>query len=146
MYCTPDDMKPLYPEDSLVDMASESRGRSWESKEVQDNLKKAIDQADGEIDGYLGVAVQLPLEKVPKMISNLSAKMAVCNVIRRRRDELPKTWDDEYKNCLALLKSIAAGGLKLLLGTAAEQEEAMAGPVVVNSRPPKFDAETWEKF
>lgn len=146
MYSTPDDMRLLYPEESLVNMASESRGRSWESQEVQANLLEAIDQADGEIDGYVGVAVPLPLEKVPKIISNLSAKMAVYNVIRRRRDEIPPAWEGEYKNCVALLNSIASGRLKLMSGTATEETDVIAGPVVVSTRPSSFPADTWEKY
>lgn len=145
MYSTPNDMRLLISERELVQMAGESRSRSWESDDVQAALLEAIDQADGEIDGYIGMAVQLPLENVPRIITNLSAKLAVYNIIRRRRDEIPPSWQAEYKHCISMLKSLADGTLKLAAGVDAPAEE-QSGPVVVNTRPPKFDADTWEKF
>lgn len=145
MYSTPDDLKLLLAEKELIQLAGDSRGRSWDSEGVQAAMAEAIDQADGEIDGYIGVAVDLPLPKVPRIISNLSGKIAVYNLLRRR-PSVPDHWQSEYKRCLDLLKSIAKGTLSLGIPKDEIPAPSPSGSVVVHTASPKFTDETWEKY
>ncbi len=111
-YANSDDLRLLLSEKELVQLASDGRSRSWDEDRVQAVLTEAIDQADGEIDGYIGMAVELPLVTVPRVVENISAKIAVYNLLRRR-PSVPDHWQSEYRRCLAMLEKIAEGKLSL---------------------------------
>lgn len=114
MYSTPDELKLLLSEKELVQLASDGRVGLWSDPAVQAVLSEAIDQADSEIDGYLSLVVELPLNLPPRLVGNLSAKIAVYNLLRRR-PTVPDHWESEYKRCRDLLLRIADGKLKLAL-------------------------------
>ncbi|MDO5674789.1 MAG: DUF1320 domain-containing protein [bacterium] len=112
MYSTPDELKLLLSEKELVQLASDGRVGLWLDPAVQAVLNEAIDQADSEIDGYLSLVVELPLNLPPRLVGNLSAKIAVYNLLRRR-PTVPDHWQSEYQRCRDLLLRIAEGKLKL---------------------------------
>ncbi len=146
MYAKAEDLRLLCAEKELVQLARDGQGQGWEHEHVQATLAEAIDQADGEIDAYIGAKVELPLQTVPRLIANLSAKIAVYNLMRRR-PSVPDHWESEYKRCLSLLEKIASG--KLALGLASDDDKgagtAFAAPVVIAPEP-VFGADTWGKM
>jgi len=138
MYSSPNDLRLLAPEKDLVQLASDGRIGQWADPPVQAVLNEAIDQADGEIDAYISLAVELPLNYTPKIISNLSSKIAVYNLYRRRAT-VPDHWRSEYDRCLALLDRIASGKMILPdeVGKDGAVDDAAVDPgriVVVNSK------------
>lgn len=87
--------------------------RPFDDTDVQKVLNEAIDQADTEINSYVGMVPDLlPFADVPSLIENLSAKIAVYNLLRRR-PSVPDHWQSEYKRCLATLEKIGAKKLSL---------------------------------
>ncbi len=145
-YAVPDDLKLLCAERELVQMVKDGAGQGWGHTHVQAALAEAIDHADGEIDAYVGVRMDVPLDPVPRLIANISAKIAVYNLMRRRAS-VPDHWQSEYRRCLEILKSIAHG--KLALG-AAESGAAVTAPTaqeaVVVTADRMFPRERMEKF
>ncbi|MDR3089829.1 MAG: DUF1320 domain-containing protein [Desulfobulbaceae bacterium] len=112
MYASPDDLRLLLAEKELVQLASDGRIGQWDDPSAQSVLAEAIDQADGEIDGYLSLVADVPLAVPPRLVRNLSAKIAVYNLLRRRV-AVPDHWRGEYERCLKLLERIANGKMKL---------------------------------
>ena len=145
MYSSPEDLKLLISEKELVQLCRDNSGQGFADDHVQDVLAEAIDQADSEIDGYIGVAVRLPLSSVAGMIANLSGKIAVYNLLRRR-PSIPDHWQSEYKRCLDLLKGIARGDLKLPVSAEADPAPESIGQVVVSAPEKRFTDEVWSKF
>ncbi len=144
MYSTPAELKLLISEKELVQLASDSKQiADWHSREIQNVLTEAIDQADGEIDGYVGMVQTLPMPKTPRIISNLSAKIAVYNMLRRR-PHMPDSWQSEYDRCLRLLEKIAEGKLSLESGEEGsenqDENEAGSGEAVVITAPKRFSS------
>lgn len=137
MYSTPDELKLLLSEKELVQLASDGRVGLWSDQAVQAVLGEAIDQADSEIDGYLSLVVELPLVLPPRLVGNLSAKIAVYNLLRRR-PTVPDHWQSEYQRCRDLLLRIAEGKLKLPLedadGEVLEDAAADPGRIVIVTR------------
>jgi len=137
MYSAPDDLRLLLAEKELVQLAADGRPGRWADDQTQAVLAEAIDQADSEIDGYISLRVTLPLTFPPRLISNLSAKIAVYNLLRRRAS-IPDHWRGEYDRCLALLKDIAAGKLPLPDDGAdgTDDGDADPGSIAVVTSPP----------
>lgn len=137
MYSTPDELKLLLSEKELVQLAGDSRVCHWSDPAVQAVLSEAIDQADSEIDGYLSLVVELPLNLPPRLVGNLSAKIAVYNLLRRR-PTVPDHWQSEYQRCRDLLLRIAEGKLKLPIDDGSGEEPLDPGRIAVVTRPKQW--------
>ncbi|WP_449246463.1 gp436 family protein [Desulfarculus baarsii] len=141
MYCTPADLEKLLAPETLGQLADDGPG----GPAPEAVLLEAIEQADREIDAYLGVARAVPLEPAPAIVANLSAKIAVYNLYRRRPHLEAGEWAGEYQRALKLLERIAEGRLSLGGG------EGPAAPLEPNamvtiSRPPHFSDRRLRRF
>ncbi len=146
MYCQTEDLKLLCAEKELVQMVKDGAGQGWDHAHVQAALAEAIDHADGEIDAYLGARMDVPLETVPRIISNTSAKIAVYNLMRRRAS-VPDHWQSEYKRCLDLLKAITSGKISLGLSEDGSSDAGTTAHDAVVIAPKRmFGSDVWEKF
>jgi len=113
MYSTADDLKNLLPEAELLQLADDSGEASGlEDEDVQAVLIEAIDQADREIDAFAGLVQSVPLDPVPGLAANLSARIAIHNLYVRR-STVPEDWQRDYERCQKLLEMIGRGNLKL---------------------------------
>lgn len=129
MYSTTADIERLLAPDVIRQLTDDGpNGRS-----ADEIIAEAIDQADREIDSYVGVVRQVPLDPAPGLVANLSAKIAAYNLLRRRPHLEAGEWGDEYKRCLRLLERVAAGQISLGAVSADEPAPAMepAGAAVV---------------
>lgn len=126
-------MRRLLAEKELLQLACDGRVGLWDDEAVQAVLIEAIDQADGEIDGYLAMipGTTLPLAEPPRLIGNISAKIGVYNLLRRR-PSVPDHWRGEYERCLKLLQKLVDNGR--LPGTGDEETAIDPGQVVVVTR------------
>lgn len=107
MYSTATDLKKLVSPEVLAQLADDGPGAAATADEV---IAEAIDQADREIDAYVGAVMPVPLDPVPLLVANLSPKIALYNLFRRRPHLEAGEWGDEYKRCVRLLERIARGG------------------------------------
>ena len=74
---------------------------------------RAIDDADAEIDGYLGQRFTVPLATVPNLIRKISVDLAIWNLYQRRDKTAPDRRKAAYENALGLLGKIASGQLSI---------------------------------
>jgi len=143
MYSTASDLEKLLAPDTIRQLADDGLGAA----EPEVVIAEAIEQADREIDSYLGMVMDLPLDTVPPIITNLSAKIAAYNLHRRRSHLELGEWGKEYDRCLKVLQNIATG--KLTIGPKAEGDTSKAenpGRGVMISRPPEFPDKRLEKY
>lgn len=114
MYATVDDLLKLLPESQALGLADDDLSGSLADPAVATVLAEAIEQADREIDAYVGAVRPVPLDPVPALVANISAKLAVHNLYLRRQglDE-PDVWQRETARCLRLLEQVATGKIAL---------------------------------
>jgi len=103
-YCSLEDVRKIIPESDLIQLTDDG-GVGVVDESV---LTEAIDQADREIDAYLGTRYPVPLDPVPELIRNLSAQMAVFHLYGRR-NLMSEVWENRYKNAVRLLDLIRRG-------------------------------------
>ncbi len=100
-------------------------------------LDRAVADAEGEIDGYVGSRYALPLpEPVPPVLVSIA-----CDITRYRLydDAVPEVVRQRYEDAISRLKDIAAG--RLSLGFEPTSVTPAAGTVKVRSRDRLFSDE-----
>ncbi len=136
MYCAFEDLRRLLGDRRLLELGedtgkvSEARfqellaalddsgaERSAAENALLANLEEAIDAADREIDGWVSVVAPVPLADPPGIVANLSAKIAVYNLHRRRPHLELGEWKEEYERALKTLERIAQGRIPLAPAT-----------------------------
>ncbi len=143
MYCAVADLEKLVAPGQLRQLADDGPG----APAPEEVMAEAIDQADREIDAYLGTVREVPLDPVPPLVANLSAKIAVYNLHRRRTHLDLGEWAEEYKRALRLLERIAAGDVSL--GPPEEggtSQPAGGGQAVVVTGEPMFTDQDLERY
>jgi phage gp36-like protein len=147
MYCTSDDLTRLLPESELLELADDDGVASLDDPGVQAVLAEAIDQADREIDAYVGMVKAVPLDPVPPLVANLSAKIAVHGLyIRRPGLSIPDSIAEAYKQALQMLGRIAAGKLSLGQEKDGATEEPGTVQMATVTGSPRFTSRTWSDF
>ena len=121
-YSTVDDIRKIIPEDDLIQL-TDDEGVGVVNEAV---LSEAIDQADREIDAYVGARYHVPLDPVPELIRNLSAQMAVFHLYGRR-NLTSEVWESRYKNAIRLLDLIRRG--EVTIGAVAGETSTPASGV-----------------
>lgn len=79
---------------------------------AEDRITQAVADADNEIDGYLGLRMELPLASVPDSLRRVSTDIAVYNLYSRR-DGIPEHRAERYRNAVRFLEGVAAGKISL---------------------------------
>lgn len=113
-YCGTDDLKKIVDETMLVRLADDSgTAASIDDALLVPVIAEATEQADSEIDIYLAKRYSLPLDRVPLIISDLSARMTVYYLSLRTERETDEKWDALYKRSVKVLEQMAAGIVSL---------------------------------
>ena len=79
-------------------------------------IEEAIDDADAEINGYLGKRYSIPLRCVPKVIKKFSKDIALYNLFSRHgieKDSREETYLTRYNAAIAFLSNVAKGILDI---------------------------------
>lgn len=109
-------------------------------------IQEAIEDADGEIDGYLNKRYPVPLLKVPKVINKFSKDIALYNIFSRKGIEEgtgEENYLTRYKNAIRFLENVAKGLIEI--GGAPDQDEQTAlkrGDFQIQSSPRLFSRKT----
>src|SRR5688572_12127218 len=78
-----------------------------------DKVTKAIEDAEGEVNGYLGKRYAVPIAPpVPNLVQKLSTDIAIWNVYRRRQ-RAPENVRQAYEDAIKTLLLIADGTIVL---------------------------------
>jgi phage gp36-like protein len=111
MYCAKADILDLLEEQLLVQLTDdESTGLVNDAR-----VAKAIDDACGEIDGYLGSRYPLPLVTVPSIIRKCAVDVAIYNLFSRTVGA-PEERRNRYKDAVAILVKVSSGLIGLGAG------------------------------
>jgi phage gp36-like protein len=111
MYATLDDLKKQIPEDMLIQLTDDAGSGVVDSTIVD----AALETADVEIDGYIGVRCALPLNPVPAIIVKQAIDLAIYNLYARRQGP-PDHWQRRYDNVIRFLGMVAKGDISLGVG------------------------------
>jgi len=131
-YCTVDDLRLLLPEDELIQL-SDDDGIGVLDESVVD---RAIEEASREVDAYVGLVrtVPIPDAEVPGLVRDLTARLAIYHLFRRRAlrlDQIPEVWQEERRQALRTLERIARGQLRLIHTDTEEQPANVFRPVTI---------------
>jgi phage gp36-like protein len=108
-YCVLADLKLQLSEAELIELTDDAA-----LGEIDESVTtRAVADADGEIDAYLGMRYPVPLTTVPAIIRKLSVDISIRNLYVRRGDVVPKNRDDRYAAAVKLLEKIADGKISL---------------------------------
>lgn len=111
MYCTKADILDLLEEQKLVQLTDDENTGAVNDARVD----KAIADASGEIDGYLGARYPLPLPVTPVIIRKCAVDIAIYNLFSRTLGA-PEERRDRYKDAVAFLGKVASGGISIGAG------------------------------
>lgn len=142
MYCTLADLQGRIPEIRLIELTdTTSPNPTGAVQEAVVDL--AIQDADAEIDSYLGQLYTLPLSVVPKVINKISIDLAVYALYLGRVESMPDGIEGRRKSALAMLQMICDG--KLSLGLEQNESESVQSSTVtahVYTGDPMFTVES----
>ncbi len=117
-YIALDDLRKLVPEDALVQFTDdESLGTVDEAR-----VDEAIESAQAEADGYLGIRYTVPLASPSEAVKAKVADIALYNLYSRTLQEMPEVRRDRYKAAVKWLEGVAKGTVSL--GAAEEPSPA----------------------
>lgn len=144
-YGTVSDLTAVLNEATVLELADDTGAGGIDDPAVSAVLAEALDQADREIDAYVSVAHAVPLDPVPGLIANLSVRLAVCALYRRRpHSQIPESWQRACAKAEAMLEDIASG--KLIPWPAAEGEDLDPQGATVDAPPRMFGDDQWDRY
>jgi len=107
-YCTPADMLATYPRDRLQELTDDARAGAPDEALIE----RALLDAQGVVDAYVGRLYRVPLETAPTVIKRLVLGIAFVGLLQRR-NAVPEEWEKQDKAARELLRDIAAGKVSL---------------------------------
>lgn len=107
-YATVQDVRDRVDERTLESLTDDAGSGQVDDAVVQ----KALEDASGEIDGYLGARYALPLAPVPAIILAQCVALAVHQLYGRRRD-VPDHVESRRREAIRFLEQVAKGGITL---------------------------------
>lgn len=136
-YCTLEEVRSLLKEDAVNSIIDNEYIENPEEKEnkLLPLVEQAIEDADGEIDGYLASRYSTPLPKIPKVINKYSKDIAVYNLFSRAgidEGERESNYLTRYKAAIKFLELVAKGTVNI--GTENMQTHASTGFNVQGSK------------
>jgi len=116
-YCTLQDLRDRYGDDELIQLTDRANiGTINESV-----INRAIADADGEIDGYLGGRFNVPADPITKSLVRVA-----CDISRYYLydDAATDTVKDRYKNAIAFVKAIGKGDISIGVNADGDAQES----------------------
>lgn len=138
-YCTLADLIKKIPESALISLSNDIPGQTEVDAAI---IAEAIATADTEIDSYVGLVQSVPMDPIPPLLTDLSAKMAIWNLHLRKYFK-SEIWQDTYKTCQRILLRIAEGKLEL---TNLNSTDDSTDLVIATTRVQKFTQAMWDTF
>lgn len=117
-YSTLDDIKKLLPEETIIQLTDDENLKpsaidpdNEDHAAIIGRIDEAIEQADGEIDGYCSKKYTVPFSTAPRLITGLSVEISIYYLYTRRT--VPEKIEKRYDKAIGKLKDIARGLLSL---------------------------------
>ena len=145
-YCTADEVRGMIKDDALNTLIGDAYIEEPERREelLRPIVTEAVEDASGEIDGYLTKRYSLPLFGPPKILNKFAKDIAVYNLISRAgidEGERENNYLTRYKNAIAFLTKVAKGETDIVKeGT--DPSKAAAEGFRISSSPRLFSRAT----
>lgn len=114
-YASRQQMLERYGQDELVQLTD--RDQPGTGAIVEAVLERALQVADGVVDGYVGTRYPVPLTLVPPVISTIAAALARWTLYGRVK---PEAVESEFREAMRQLRDLADG--RMTLGVPAGDE------------------------
>ena len=105
-YCTRDDLRTRFGEIELRQIAAADSGHGTD----ETRIARALADATGEVDTYLGTRYPVPLATVPDAIARVAADIAR---YRLYDQAAPEEVRRRYEDAVSLLRRIASGDVRI---------------------------------
>jgi len=143
MYCTIEEVRKNIKNDSIDGIIGNSLIEEQGEKEtiLNELIAEAIEDADGEINGYLNKRYPTPLTNTPKVINKFSKDIALYNIFSRNGIEdgsREETFLERYKSAIRFLENVAKGIIEIGLGGADEEVVRPTSDFRINSNKRMF--------
>lgn len=138
-YITKQDILEQLPEESLTQLTDDEGIGSVNDTRVD----AAIEDAEGEADGYLAVRYTTPLSPVPAIIKKFAVDIAVYNLFARR-DVVPEMREKRYDNAIKFLSNVSKG--VVLLGDDAPAETGTGNTIEFKNQDRVFSRDNLKGF
>lgn len=141
-YSTKAEVREMLKDDALNSIIGDTYVEDPAEREelVTPIIEAAIEDADGEIDGYLAKRYRVPLSPVPKVINKFSKDIAVYNLFSRvgiDEGTEEKNYLNRYNSAIKFLTLVAEG--KVSIGASVDDPaSAAAAGFTVQSSPRIF--------
>lgn len=114
MYCTTEEVRSSIKDDALNILIGDAYIDDPEEREllIVPIIVETIEDACGEIDGYLAKRYPIPLTTIPKVINKFAKDMAVYNLFSRKgidESDKEKTILNRYNAAVRFLENVAKG-------------------------------------
>lgn len=127
-YCTEADVENQIDEADLIGLTDDENTGAMNAERIS----RAIDDADAEINGYIGMKYSVPMLPVPALIRKFSADIAIWNLYARR-EGAPEDRKLRYQNAIEFLKGVALGKFSLGENDPDETPAAAGMPRIVSA-------------
>lgn len=137
-YCTETEVLEMMKEDALNAIIGDGyiEDETERQEKILPIVTAAIEDAEGEIDGYLAKRYPVPLAPVPKVIAKFAKDIAVYNLYSRigiDESEREKNYLNRYKSAIDFLKLVMEGKVSLGVNTFDSGKVAASTGFVVKS-------------
>ena len=112
-YCTINDILKMLDEADLIDLTDDTLTGAYDAAVVD----RAIDDADAEINGYVGTRYAVGRDPVPPGLRKYSVDIAIYNLYSRRKT-VNEEWRKRYEDAVRYLELVAKGQISLGAGDA----------------------------
>lgn len=149
-YCTTQEVRDMLKDDALNAVIGDAYIEDAEEREAKIGpiIDGAIEDADGEIDGYLAKRYSVPIVPVPKAINKFSKDIAVYNLYSRHgidEGSEEKNYLNRYNAAIKFLTLVAEG--KVSIGAQTDDPaSAAATGFSVKSNPRLFSRDSMRGF
>lgn len=138
-YIVKADILEQLPEDTLIQLTDDENLGTVNDARVD----AAINDAEGEADGYLSTRYTVPLSPAPASIKKFTADIAIYNLFGRR-DTVPPDREKRYENAIKFLVNVSKG--IVTLGAQEPEPTTTAGSVEFTSNERTFTRSKLEGF
>lgn len=137
VYASLADLLARFREEELIQLTDDAGNGSIDEAKVA----QALTSADATIDAHLAAAYQLPLARVPGILTDLGCAIARFNLYR---DAPPELVGKNHDRAIATLRDIAKGIVKIDAG--APEQEPRDGAVLMGDGEPLFTRDKMKGF
>lgn len=117
MYCTIDDLLGQIDKSKLIELTNDRADPAVDEngQEIihEGNANSAIEAATAVVNTYIAMRYPVPLSPVPKIVSKLTADIAIYNLFTRHYNDEDNVFVRRYRDAIRLLEKIAADEVKL---------------------------------